>query len=102
MKLANVLGSELGIEVDHLLYKIKTLSMKRKTYLERMRVVRGLYQILHSKISKIRGKHILLVDDIVTSGFTVSECSKILIDAGAKKVDVVALARTIPGGFKYV
>jgi len=37
---------------------------------------------------------LLLVDDVFTTGATVNECSKILLKAGAQRVDVLTLART--------
>jgi len=36
---------------------------------------------------------LLLVDDVITTGATVRECSKMLLKAGAKEVTVLALAR---------
>ncbi len=45
--------------------------------------------------SKVSGKKILLIDDIVTTGATVNECAKCLKEKGALKVDFFALARTI-------
>jgi predicted amidophosphoribosyltransferase len=39
------------------------------------------------------GKHILLVDDVFTTGTTVNECARVLIKAGARNVDVLTLAR---------
>jgi len=41
----------------------------------------------------IKGKNILLIDDIATTGATVSSCARALKKAGAKKVFVVTLAR---------
>ena len=43
----------------------------------------------------IENKRILLVDDVFTSGATVSNCAKALKKAGAKKVYVFTIARTI-------
>ncbi len=102
LELANVLGLKLGIKVEHLLYKKEAVSMKHRSYYERKNLVKNLYELLHSKQHLVNNKYILLVDDIVTSGFTVSECSKILRNAGARKVDVVAIARTIPGWYRHV
>ncbi len=42
----------------------------------------------------IEGKHILLVDDIVTTGATASECGKLLETAGAEKVSVMSIGCT--------
>jgi predicted amidophosphoribosyltransferase len=41
---------------------------------------------------QIAGKRLLLVEDIVTTGATVSECARVLKEAGAAEVSVVALA----------
>lgn len=39
------------------------------------------------------GRHVLLVDDVITSGSTVRECATVLMRAGAREVSVAALAR---------
>ncbi len=46
-----------------------------------------------SDAARVRGRHILLVDDILTSGSTARACSQTLLDAGAASVRVVTLAR---------
>lgn len=45
------------------------------------------------KAGRIAGKHILIVDDVYTTGATVSEAKKMLLAAGAKKITAVTLAR---------
>ncbi len=44
---------------------------------------------------KLKGKSILLVDDVYTTGATVNECSKVLMAGGAERVDVLTLAHAI-------
>ncbi|NNL00614.1 MAG: ComF family protein, partial [Xanthomonadales bacterium] len=44
------------------------------------------------------GKHVALIDDVMTTGTTVSECARVLKRAGAKRVDVWVTARAIPAG----
>ncbi|MBP3313345.1 MAG: ComF family protein [Oscillospiraceae bacterium] len=59
---------------------------------ERAKNVRGVYEGIHPEA--FRGKCILLVDDIITTGATLEECSNILTKAGAKKVVCATLAMT--------
>jgi len=47
--------------------------------------------------AQVRGLHILLVDDVMTTGATVRSASEALVQAGARKVSVLTLARTVPG-----
>lgn len=47
------------------------------------------------KNEQIKGKRVLLIDDIMTTGSTLSECSKTLLKAGAKSVDTLTVARTL-------
>jgi ComF family protein len=42
---------------------------------------------------KVSGKRILVVDDVYTTGATVNECARILLECGAESVDVLTLAR---------
>ncbi len=46
-----------------------------------------------SGAGKLQGRSVLLVDDVLTTGSTVSECSRVLLHAGAKAVKVLTLAR---------
>ena len=45
----------------------------------------------------VRGREVLLVDDILTSGATTRECARVLMAAGAAKVWVATLARAQKG-----
>jgi ComF family protein len=58
---------------------------------ERRRNLRGAFFV--PKPESVRARHILLVDDIYTSGATARACSKELIKAGALSVRVVTLSR---------
>jgi len=44
---------------------------------------------------KIKGRKILLVDDVYTTGATVNECDRVLMKAGAEFVDVLTLTRAV-------
>lgn len=45
-----------------------------------------------SENAEVNGKHILLVDDIFTTGATTKECTKVLLRAGAAEVRVFCLS----------
>ncbi len=63
------------------------------TMVQRQRNVRGAFQVPQRRRQDIADRHIVLVDDVVTTGSTVEACAKALIDAGAARVDVLSLAR---------
>jgi len=55
--------------------------------------INGAYKILNSDPKLIQGKRILLIDDVITTGSTLDECSKTLLTAGAAGVICATLAR---------
>lgn len=65
---------------------------------EREKNVRDAFKVHPRHINKITGKTILLVDDVYTTGATVRECTQSLLDAGAKAVYVLAVARVVKAG----
>ena len=57
----------------------------------RRRNLRGAFRVE----SEVKGRHIALLDDVVTTGSTVEEISRILLAAGAASVQVLCLCRTL-------
>jgi predicted amidophosphoribosyltransferase len=53
--------------------------------------VAGAFKVTHPRL--VAGEDILLVDDVFTTGATVSACAEALLEAGAKSVFVFTLAR---------
>ena len=58
----------------------------------------GAYSLLPG--GRIEGRRVLLVDDVVTSGATLSECARLLCQGGAKQVLCLTLAQAGEGGDK--
>lgn len=61
--------------------------------IERWKNIKGAFSLRHP--GRIKGRKILLVDDVYTTGATVNECARVLMKAGAKFVDVLTLARAV-------
>ncbi|HET6391093.1 ComF family protein [Hyphomicrobium sp.] len=62
------------------------------TRAQRMRNVAGVFRVPQSELPAVAGKAIVLVDDVITSGATASAATRALKRAGARRVDVLALA----------
>jgi ComF family protein len=92
--IARVLGSRLGIPVRRFcLFRCKkTETQSELPPAERIRNVRGAFRVRFHRL--IRGRRVLLVDDVLTTGATCSEAAKVLKQAGAAHVAVAVIART--------
>jgi len=86
-----IFAGELEIN-ENILSKVKsTIPQERMSTAERFKNQAGAYEV----ISEVKGKRILLVDDVITSGATTTEVARVLKEAGAKKVEVLAIARVV-------
>jgi ComF family protein len=61
---------------------------------QRRRNLRGAFRVAESEA--VRGREVLLVDDIMTTGATARECARVLLAAGAAKVWVATVAKAQP------
>jgi predicted amidophosphoribosyltransferase len=73
-------------------------SVKKQAFLEdvaRRENVRGAFQVRRRWRKRLVGRTVLLVDDVMTTGATADEISRVLLDAGAARVDLLVVARAI-------
>lgn len=72
-----------------------TLSQGHLSRTARQRNVAGAFRIQTALKSRIEGRRVLLIDDVYTSGATISACVACLRAGGAEAVDVLTLARVL-------
>jgi competence protein ComFC len=90
--LAERLARRAGVPVLDCLQRTRyTTTQTRLDRHERMENLRNAFRVRHS--SAVLSRHLLLVDDVFTTGSTVDECARILRLAGAASVRVVTVAR---------
>jgi ComF family protein len=56
----------------------------------------NIYGAFHAEPALAAGKNILLVDDVVTTGVTLTDCSEALLRSGARNIYALTLARAFP------
>jgi predicted amidophosphoribosyltransferase len=93
-KLTEVVSGILGLPIRNSLAKLKATKMKRfSSRVSRKAGVKGLYALTGD--STLRGRDVVLIDDVTTSGSTASECGQTLLNAGAKTVNVLVAGRDV-------
>ncbi|MEP3247098.1 MAG: ComF family protein [Sneathiella sp.] len=80
---------------DLLIRKRATPSQGSKSFKGRFRNVKGAFSVNTRWLTKVKGEHVILVDDVYTTGATVAACSQCLLKAGAREVSVLTLCRVV-------
>jgi predicted amidophosphoribosyltransferase len=57
--------------------------------------VAGAFRVAGRGDRQIIGEHLLLIDDVLTTGATAGECARALVDAGARCVSLITFARAL-------
>ncbi len=70
--------------------KQNTQTQTKKSRLERYENASSVYGIRHMEL--IKGKRILLIDDVITTGATIGACAHLLLKSGCLEVSIAALA----------
>lgn len=97
--LARQIGRLSGREVAHDLVR-RTRPTAHQVGLsrtERARNVQGAFTVPPAERARLRGKRVVLIDDVLTSGATADACARALLRAGAARVELVVFARVVEG-----
>ena len=91
--IANEIGYNLNIPVSNCIKKVKhTKEQKKLTKEERIKNLIGAFEVTSNE--DIKNKRVLLIDDVMTTGATIGECTKILKKSGVKEIIVLTIAKS--------
>lgn len=91
-------NNDVPCHLDMVYRNRATQPQQQKSLVARRRNVAGAFSVRESDRDIIRGAHIVLVDDVLTTGATMSAVASVLKRAGAAKVDALAVARVAKMG----
>ncbi|WP_231458866.1 MULTISPECIES: ComF family protein [unclassified Pedobacter] len=90
--IAEGVAEKMNIPLDEkiLVRNTSTESQTKKSRYNRYENMKDVFGIAYQEL--IKGKHILLIDDVITTGATLEACANTLLENGAEKVSIAALA----------
>ena len=97
-ELARRCARRLRVRSDaHLLLRLRETPYQQSLPRDRrLANVRGAFAIEPTRRAEVIGRHMALIDDVMTTQATADELSRVLLDAGAQSVQVWVVARTPP------
>lgn len=92
---ARELARTWGLAVDgRSLQRVRrTKPLKGLNHLQRRKAVAGAFRVTGAE--RIRGKTVVLIDDVLTSGSTAEACARVLRRAGASRIELICWARVV-------
>lgn len=97
--LANSVALDMKVECVELMQRVKeTPSQVELSFKDRLENIKDAFVITDKNL--VKGKTILVIDDVLTTGATLNECAKVLKKAGANKVIGLTFANT-PRAVKF-
>ena len=93
--LARAVAKNFSLEMKKIFRKRGKLQQKKLGASERLSNAESSYVIIKGKENEINGKTLILCDDVVTTGASLSVCAKQLLDRGAERVYALTFAKTL-------
>lgn len=90
------IASEAEFADDLLIRKKPTPSLRGLGRKARAKAVQGAFALAPDASARIKGRHVILVDDVHASGATLRACARLLTRGGSARVSALTFARVIP------
>lgn len=81
---------KIPVSTDAIERVTKTETQTRKNKLRRWENVNEVFRI--KQVSQVKGKRVLLVDDVITTGATIEACANVLIEGAQSSISVISIA----------
>lgn len=81
---------QLPVSSSYLLRERQTSTQTKKNRYRRFENMKSVFAVPNPQT--LAGKHVLLVDDVITTGATLEACTQVLLEAGVSKISIAALA----------
>ncbi|MEO5494858.1 MAG: ComF family protein [Sphingomonas sp.] len=100
-QIAAALARSSGVAHDPLLLRRarRTPPLRGMNPRQRREAVRAAFTIDPGRAAHLKGRHVVLIDDVYTSGATADACTRVLLKAGAAKVTVLCWTRVVGEAF---
>ncbi|NDF12916.1 MAG: ComF family protein [Proteobacteria bacterium] len=95
--LAHAIGKHTGVAVrpQGLVRHKRTPAQAGLSKSARNENVKHAFRVPASERARLSGKHVVLIDDVMTTGATIRECTRVLLKNGVASVRILTLARTV-------
>ena len=81
---------QIPLDTNSFIRSVATETQTRKSRFERWKNVENIFSVTNKEA--LKGKHVLLVDDVVTTGSTLEACANVLLQLEHTKVSIATLA----------
>ncbi|CAL7960518.1 competence protein ComFC [Alphaproteobacteria bacterium] len=81
--------------IENALFRSRyTMSQSNLSHWERQQNILGAFMINDKYAHVFENRNVILVDDVITTGATANECAKVLAGCGARRINILTIART--------
>ena len=86
-------ATSIPVSIDELIRAINNPTQTKRSKTERWENVKGIFKVIDTKV--FQNKHILLVDDVITTGSTLEACANALLHCNDVKISIATIGEAL-------